>query len=72
MAISRVPEPALVRSTLIAITGVVAFILGKSVDVTWVETVTNLYGLLAPMIAGLLIRNAVTPVEDQVSLREAA
>ncbi|WP_052313668.1 hypothetical protein [Nocardia thailandica] len=66
---SRVPEPALVRSTLVALSGVVAFILGKNIDVSWIEPLVTLYGLAAPVIAGFLIRRAVTPVSDQVGLR---
>lgn len=67
---ARIPEPALVRSTLIAATGILAFILGKNIDVSWVEPVCNFYGFAAPVLAGLLIRRVVTPVEDQVGLRE--
>lgn len=59
---ARLPEPALVRSTLVAITGVAAFILGRSVSTEWVETLTTLYALATPILAGLLIRPAVTPV----------
>lgn len=58
----RVPEPALVRSVLVAITGVAAFVLGREVSTEWVETVLTIYGLLTPIIAGALIRPAVTPV----------
>lgn len=60
--IARIPEPALVRSTLVAITGVAAFILGRNVSTEWVETLTTLYSLAAPILAGLLIRPVVTPV----------
>lgn len=63
MSITRLPEPALVRSILVAITGVAAFILGRSVSVEWVETITNFYALLTPVVAGLVIRPAVTPVD---------
>ena len=59
---TRVPEPALIRSVLVAITGVIAFALGHQIDTTWIEAVLTLYGLLTPMIAGLWIRPAVTPI----------
>lgn len=59
---TRIPEPALVRSFLITLTGVVAYALGRNVDTGWIDAATTLYGLIAPMIAGLLIRSAVTPV----------
>ena len=62
MKITRFPEPALIRSVLVAITGVAAFLLGREVDVTWVENVLTVYALLAPLVAGAVIRPAVTPV----------
>lgn len=62
MNISRIPEPALIRSTLVAITGIIALIVGHNIDVSWIEAVTNVYAALSPLIAGLLIRPAVTPV----------
>ncbi|WP_280441186.1 hypothetical protein [Nocardia brasiliensis] len=59
---NRIPEPALVRSVLVAVTGVVAFILGRQVDTAWIEAVLTIYGLLTPVIAGAVIRPAVRPV----------
>ncbi|MFF3221730.1 hypothetical protein ACFYV7_02945 [Nocardia suismassiliense] len=61
----RIPEPALIRSVLVAVTGVVAFIVGHQIDTVWIEAVLAVYGLLTPMLAGLLIRPAVTPVDRQ-------
>lgn len=63
---TRVPEPALVRSVLVAITGVAAFALGRQIDTSWIEAVLTIYGLLTPVIAGAVIRPAVTPVTAQV------
>lgn len=65
MSITRIPEPALIRSVLVAITGVLAFILGHQIDTSWIEAVLTVYGLLTPVIAGALIRPAVTPVDRQ-------
>ncbi|WP_327143073.1 hypothetical protein [Nocardia sp. NBC_01327] len=62
MRINKVPEPALVRSVLVAITGVVAYLVGHQVNTDWINIVLTLYGLLTPVIAGALIRPAVTPV----------
>lgn len=62
MRINKVPEPALVRSVLVAITGVVAFIVGHQMNTDWISAVITLYGLLTPVIAGAAIRPAVTPV----------
>ncbi|MBF6133519.1 hypothetical protein IU501_10960 [Nocardia otitidiscaviarum] len=60
--LTGVPEPALIRSILVAATGVAAYLLGREISTEWVETLTTLYGLAAPILAGLLIRPAVTPV----------
>ncbi|MFI6042293.1 hypothetical protein ACIA8C_11700 [Nocardia sp. NPDC051321] len=65
MSLNRIPEPALIRSVLVAVTGVVAFALGHQIDTAWIEAVLAVYGLLTPVIAGVLIRPAVTPVDRQ-------
>ncbi|TQM29873.1 hypothetical protein [Nocardia bhagyanarayanae] len=61
MFVTKLPEPALVRSVLVAITGVIAFVVGHRIDVSWIDSVLTLYGLLTPVIAGAVIRPAVTP-----------
>lgn len=58
----RLPEPALIRSVGVTVTAVAAYLLGREVSIEWVETLTTLYALAAPLIAGALIRPAVTPV----------
>lgn len=60
----RVPEPALIRSILVAVTGIIALVVGKAIDVTWVDSVVTVYAALTPIIAGVLIRSAVTPVKS--------
>lgn len=70
MSISRVPEPALVRSTLVTISGIVAFIVGKNFDTSWIESVSTLYGFVAPLVAGLLIRGAVRPASTSISIED--
>ncbi|MET8774029.1 hypothetical protein ABZV58_03275 [Nocardia sp. NPDC004654] len=67
---SRLPEPALVRSVLVAITGLVAFFLGREIDTAWIESVLIIYGLFTPVLAGLLIRPAVTPIADRTASDE--
>lgn len=52
----RLPDPVLIRSVLVAITGVIAFVLGRQIDTAWIEAVLTIYGLLTPIIAGLLAR----------------
>ncbi|RJO74180.1 hypothetical protein D5S18_18680 [Nocardia panacis] len=59
----RVPEPALVRSTLVAVTGIVALIVGHAINVEWIDSAVTVYTMLSPIIAGLLIRAVVRPVK---------
>lgn len=59
---TRTPEPALIRSVLVTITGVIAYFLGRQIDTSWIDAVLTLYSLATPFLAGLLIRPAVTPV----------
>ncbi|MFD3511124.1 hypothetical protein [Nocardia sp. NPDC058666] len=66
MRISKVPEPALIRSVLVAVTGVIAYLIAREVDAAWVEALLTLYGLATPVIAGAVIRPAVTPVSGSV------
>ncbi|MFE2998657.1 hypothetical protein ACFXG4_27100 [Nocardia sp. NPDC059246] len=61
--ITRWPEPALVRSVLVAITGVIAYVVGHSIDTSWITTVLDIYTLFTPVVAGAAIRPVVTPVE---------
>ncbi|GAA5096895.1 hypothetical protein GCM10023319_57070 [Nocardia iowensis] len=57
----RLPEPALVRSALITLTAIAAYALNREIDSDWIEPALTLYTLLAPVVAGLLIRAAVIP-----------
>ncbi|GAB4588745.1 hypothetical protein [Nocardia sp. IFM 10818] len=63
---TRVPEPALVRGLLVALVGVLAVVLGREIDVAWVDLVVQAYTLASPLLAGLLIRRAVKPVESNL------
>ncbi|WP_433661092.1 hypothetical protein ACQPW1_02110 [Nocardia sp. CA-128927] len=67
----RLPEPALVRSVLVTLTAVAAYLLNRQVDTSWVEPLLTLYTLIAPLIAGLLIRRAVRPVKSAEPPRPA-
>ncbi|GAA5081582.1 MULTISPECIES: hypothetical protein [Nocardia] len=60
---ARVPEPALIRGLLVAVSAIVAVVAGKAVDTAWVDFATQGYALVSPLLAGLWIRPAVTPVE---------
>ncbi|WP_330256269.1 hypothetical protein OG874_17925 [Nocardia sp. NBC_00565] len=57
----RIPEPALVRSILVAVTGVIALLVGHQTDTSWIEAAVTGYAAISPIIAGVLIRQAVTP-----------
>ncbi len=59
---TRAPEPALVRSVLVTITAVVAWLLGREVSTEWVDTIIQVYILASALVAGMAIRPAVTPV----------
>ncbi|CAM3953846.1 hypothetical protein NONI108955_01280 [Nocardia ninae] len=67
----KLPEPALVRSVLVTLTAVAAYLLNRQVDTSWVEPLLTLYTLVAPLIAGLLIRHAVRPVKPTKRPRPA-
>lgn len=58
----RLPEPALIRGVLVAITGVIAYLFGRQIDTSWIDAALTIYSLLTPIIAGVLIRPAVVPV----------
>jgi intracellular septation protein A len=60
---NRVPEPALIRSAIVAVTGVLAVVLGRQIDISWLDTVVTLYAALSPILAGWLIRRVVSPVD---------
>ncbi|AIS73703.1 hypothetical protein SEA_PANAMAXUS_29 [Mycobacterium phage Panamaxus] len=57
----RVPEPALVRGGIMAVVGLVAFVLGKQIDTAWVEPVMDVYVIAAPLALAWWIRRNVTP-----------
>jgi hypothetical protein len=69
--VTRIPEPALIRSTLVTGTAIIAFVVGHSLDVSWVENVVNLYAMVSALVAGALIRPAVTPVNGPSALPDA-
>jgi hypothetical protein len=72
MAITRIPEPALIRGVLVTITGVIAYFLNKEVNTAWIDAVLTVYTLAAPFLAGLLIRPAVRPVSKSSAGMPAA
>lgn len=61
---NRVPEPALIRSALVTLTAIVAVVIGHNVDTSWVDSVTQVYAAVSALVAGVFIRQAVTPVSS--------
>ena len=59
---SRVPEPALIRGAVVAITSVIAVVTGQAIDIGWLEGALNVYAAVSPLVAGYLIRRVVSPV----------
>lgn len=54
-------DPAILRATIVGVIGIVTAIIGHSIDNSTVDLITNLIlGVLA-IVAGLVIRPAVTP-----------
>jgi len=60
----RVPEPALIRSAIVTGTAITAVVIGKNVDTSWVDSVVAVYASVSALIAGILIRPAVTPTSS--------
>ena len=59
----KVPEPALVRAFLVALVGLVSAVVGKTLDVSWIDPFLAVYAISAPVVLGWWIRNRVTPVK---------
>lgn len=59
---NRIPEPALVRSALVAVSAVIAVVVGYQVDSALIEQIVTAYAAVSALVAGFLVRPAVTPV----------
>jgi hypothetical protein len=56
-------EPAVIRGAAVAVTAAIAVLVGHSIALpTWLDSVLNVYAAFSPIIAGVFIRGAVTPV----------
>lgn len=62
LARNRVPEPALIRGAVVAVTALIAVVTGKNIDISWLETVLQVYAVISPIVAGYFIRRVVSPV----------
>lgn len=62
---NRVPEPAVVRSALVSISAVIAIVAGYQMDSELIEQIVTAYAAVSALIAGFLIRPAVTPVKGK-------
>lgn len=60
-AAPKVPEPAVVRALLVALVGLVGTVVGKQLDVSWIDQAITVYAIAAPVALGWWIRRNVTP-----------
>lgn len=58
---SRVPEPALIRGAVVSVTALVSVVIGKQVDVSWLDQALIVYGVAAPLVLSLWVRRHVSP-----------
>ncbi|AFU20656.1 minor tail protein [Mycobacterium phage Chupacabra] len=58
----KTPEPALIRGGIMAVVGLVAYIVGAQIDTAWVDPVVDIYAVAAPVALAWWIRRNVTPV----------
>lgn len=59
---SKVPEPALIRAFLVAAVGLVGAVVGKQLDLAWIDPAITVYAVSAPIALGWWIRRHVSPV----------
>ncbi|QLF84432.1 hypothetical protein SEA_TOPANGA_29 [Mycobacterium phage Topanga] len=64
---AKTPEPALVRGGIMAVVGLIAYILGTQIDTAWVDPVVDIYAVAAPVALAWWIRRNVTPVKGKHS-----
>lgn len=57
----RVPEPALIRGAVVAIVSLIGVVLGKQLDVSWIDPVLSFYTVVMPLALGWWIRRHVSP-----------
>ncbi|WP_066901073.1 hypothetical protein [Mycolicibacterium houstonense] len=60
---TKIPEPAVVRGLGAAVLPIIGWIVGKSLDVAWIDQAVAAYAVVAPVVLGFLIRSKVTPVK---------
>ena len=59
---TKVPEPAVVRGVIATVVPLAGLIVGKTLDLAWVDPALAVYAVVVPLALGLLIRRKVTPV----------
>ncbi|AFQ97338.1 minor tail protein [Mycobacterium phage Rebeuca] len=62
---TKTPEPALIRGGIMAVVGLIAYILGTQIDTAWVDPVVDIYAVAAPVALAWWIRRNVTPVKGK-------
>ncbi|AFF28411.1 minor tail protein [Mycobacterium phage Tiger] len=59
----KVPEPLVLRSLIVAIVGLAGAVLGKELDVSWIDQAIAAYAVGAPMVLAFWARRHVSPVK---------
>ncbi|QDK03110.1 membrane protein [Mycobacterium phage SydNat] len=59
----NVPEPLVLRSFVVAIVGLAGAVLGKELDVSWIDQAIAAYAVGAPMVLAFWARRHVSPVK---------
>lgn len=54
-------NPAVLRAVIVAVVGLITAITGKVIDDSVIDTIVQLILLVLPIVAGIIIRKAVTP-----------
>lgn len=70
--VDRVPEPAVIRGAVVGVTALISVIIGKNIDISWLEGVLTVYTVLSPGIAAWWIRRSVTPTSVVEKIAAAA
>lgn len=60
---TRIPEPAVLRGVVATAVPLIGLIVGKTLDLSWVDPAIAVYAVAAPMALSFWIRSKVTPVK---------
>ncbi|QDH92980.1 membrane protein [Mycobacterium phage Stephig9] len=60
---ANVPEPLVLRGLILTVLGLVGAVIGKQLDVSWIDQAITAYALVAPIGLSLWARRHVSPVK---------